>query len=114
MFNFCLLSGIVITEPTLRCNRKGDPLTEFTIEIWMRNYRGGIIQVNCLGRLAVGVVKHLAIGDRIAAAGFLTRDINREDNETYMNELRLAATELEVLRKVPDIEAEPFGEDPPN
>jgi hypothetical protein len=31
-----------------------------------------------------------------------------------MNELRLAATELEVLRKVPDIEPEPYGEDPPN
>ena len=111
MFNFCLLSGIVVSVPTLTCYGKGNPVTEFTLEIRMRNHRGGIIQVKCHSSLAVRVAKHIDTGDRIAVAGFLTRDINRADNETYMNDLRLVAEELEVLRKVPSIEPEPSGED---
>lgn len=111
MFNFCFLSGRVTTIPTLRCYGKDNPVTEFTLEILMGNYRWATIKGECLGRLAMGAAKHLGIGDRIAVAGLISQAAHRQDNGTYKDELRLVASDLEPLRRDPDIESEPYGED---
>jgi hypothetical protein len=111
MFNYCLLSGRVITVPTLRFYAKDKPATEFTLEILMGDYRWGTIRVDCLGRLAVGAAKHLSIGDRIAVAGLISRTAHRQDDGTYKDELRLVASDLELLRRDSDIESELSDED---
>ena len=104
MFNYCVLSGRVTTIPTLRCYGKDNPVTEFKLEISVGNNRWGIITLQCLGRLAMGAAKHLSIGERIAVAGYIIGGAHRQDNGTYKDELRLVASDLELLREDPDIE----------
>jgi single-strand DNA-binding protein len=104
MFNNCFLGGRVITTPTLRYFGKDKPVTAFTLEILVGNYRYGRIKVECYSKLAMGAVKHLILGDRVAVAGFLSGGVYRQDNGTYQYELRMAASELASLREDPDIE----------
>jgi single-strand DNA-binding protein len=111
MFNFCCLSGRVCSTPTLKYFGKDKPVTKFTLEILEGNARCGTIKVQCYGRLAVGAVKHLSMGDRIAIAGFISGGKHRQDNGTYQYELRLVASELAPLREDLDMASEPSGED---
>jgi single-stranded DNA-binding protein len=104
MFNFCVVSGRIITEPMLKFYGKDNPVTQFTLEILIANYRWIRIKVRFLGRLAVEVAKHLRLGNRVAVAGFISWDID-------MNDLLLDAHEVEVVSEMPIIEPESFGED---
>jgi single-stranded DNA-binding protein len=99
-----MLGGRVITIPTLRYFGKDKPVTKFTLEILMWNNRCGKIKVECYERLAMEVVKHLSLCDKIAVAGFISGGVHRQVNGTYQYELRLVASDLEPLREDPDIE----------
>jgi single-strand DNA-binding protein len=104
MFNYCVLSGRVTTDPTLRFFGKDKPVTKFTLEILMGSDRYGRIKVECFDRLAMEAVKLLSMGDRIAIAGFIAGGKHRQDNGTYQYELRLVGSGLAPLREDPDTE----------
>jgi hypothetical protein len=97
MFNYCVLRGRVITDPTLRFQGKDNPVTEFTLQISMENRRCGTIKVSTFSSLAMGAAKHLRMGDMVVVAGFISGDVLRQ-------EIRLAASDLAPLREDPDIE----------
>ena len=110
MFNYCFLGGRVITIPTLRYFGKDKPVTAFTLEILVGNYRYGRIKVECYSKLAIEAAKQLRSWEKVAVAGFLAGSVYRQDNGTYQYELRLAASELAPLREDPDMASEPSGE----
>jgi hypothetical protein len=104
MFNYCVLSGRVITDPTLRFFGKDSPVTEFTLQILMENQRWGTIKVKTFSRVAMAAVKHLDMGDRVVVAGFLSGGVLPQD-------ICLLASDLEALREDFEIEPEPSGGD---
>ena len=110
MFNYCFLSGRVITIPTLRYFGKDNPVTEFTLEILVENKRYGTIKVECYSKLAMEAAKLLRSWERVAVAGFLSGAVYPQDNGTYQYELRLAASALVPLREDPDMASEPSGD----
>jgi hypothetical protein len=103
MFNYCVLSGRLITDPTLRFQGKDSPVTEFNLDILKENRRWGTIKVSTFSSLAMGAAKHLRMGDMVVAGGFISGGVLRQ-------EICLAASALAPLREDPDIESEPSGE----
>jgi hypothetical protein len=73
MFNYCVLSGRVITDPTLRFYGKDSPVTEFTLNILMGNRRWGTIKVSTFSSLAMGAAKHLRHGRQGSSWGLHKR-----------------------------------------
>jgi primosomal replication protein N len=103
MFNFCLLSGLVVSRPLVRFYQEELPVTKFFLDIHVSAYAGGRIEVTCLGKMALDSAKYLHIGTGIAVAGFISRGIDRPANATSMTDLGLTASELEVLSDGPFI-----------
>jgi single-stranded DNA-binding protein len=111
MFNYCFISGRVMTIPTLQYFGKDKAVTEFTLEISRASDRCGKIKVKCYSSLALEVAKHLRLRDRVVVAGFISGDVHRQANGEYQYELLLVASDVELLREDPDIEPELSGED---
>jgi hypothetical protein len=104
MFNYCVLSGRVMSIPTMRYFGKDSPVTEFTLQILEENRRWGTIKVHTFSRLAMAAAKHLGMGDMVVVGGFISGGVLRQD-------ICLVASDLAPLREDPDIESEPSGED---
>jgi hypothetical protein len=105
MFNYCVLSGRLTTNPTLRFFGKDSPVTEFTLQILMENHRWGTIKVQTLSRLAMAAAKHLNMGDKVIVVGVISEGF------ALRQEIYLLASGLEALREDFKIESEPSGGD---
>ena len=71
MFNHCVLSGRVCSEPELECSKWDDAYCtfQFLFQAWGRP--GGTIEVSCLKDVALFAGKYLHQGDRVAVVGIL-------------------------------------------
>jgi hypothetical protein len=105
MFNYCVCSGRIITDPTLRFFGKDSPVTEFTLQILMENHRWGTIKVQTMSRLAMAAAKHLNMGDKVIVVGVISGGV------VFHQDIYLLASDLEALREDFEIESEPSGGD---
>jgi single-strand DNA-binding protein len=72
MFNVCILTGPVLTEPKLTFF-EGHPDTIFYLGISFGPYKAGVIKVACGHHLAPVAEAHIHRGDRLAVVGFIGR-----------------------------------------
>ncbi len=96
MFNLCVLSGVVLTEPELKIY-DGLRQTMFKLGIMLGPYIAGYILVCCPQNLAPVAADYLKRGDRVAVSGIIGR--YEYDPEIKPLELVLVAQELELIRK---------------
>ena len=96
MFNVCVVSGVVLSEPKLK-SFEGLPQTMFKLGIMLGSYKAGYITVCCPRNLAPVAADYLQRGDRVAVSGIIGR--YEYDPEIKPLELVLVAREMELVRK---------------
>jgi hypothetical protein len=97
MFNVCILTGPVLTEPKLTFF-EGHPDTIFYLGISIGPYRAGVIKVACGHNLAPVAADYIHRGDRLAVVGVIGRYVYEDDKPEGPQELVLAARDFELIR----------------
>jgi hypothetical protein len=101
MFNFCLLTGIVITLPTLSYFGVDNPVTDFDMIILLGKQQVGRITVLCSNRQAMRTIKYVNDGVIVVAAGFISESQRQGADGVWSKKLILNASQVEVLdRKI--------------
>jgi hypothetical protein len=80
MFNVCVLSGPVLTEPKLTFF-EGHPDTIFYLGISIGPYKAGVIKVACGHHLAPVAKDYIHRGDRLAVVGVCEDGLQFSRNE---------------------------------
>ncbi|MFZ5448919.1 MAG: single-stranded DNA-binding protein [Thermodesulfobacteriota bacterium] len=94
MFNYCFLSGEVLTEPeTKRYGKEG--VTIFELAVMTGHVRAGAIRITCYFRLAVAAAKHIHQGDYVAVMGYLFWRFNEVEGKKGPE---IVALDLEFVR----------------
>ena len=98
MFNHCVISGRVCSEPELDCSKWHDPYCtfQFLFQAWGRP--GGTMEVSCLKDVALFAGKYLHQGDRVAVVGILYISKVGGDDGKIREEAAMLATALELVK----------------
>jgi hypothetical protein len=96
MFNSCVISGVVLTEPDLKLY-EGHADTVFKLGLMIGQFKAGYVTVRCPQKLAEVASNLLHRGDRVALAGVIGR---YEDPAKLQQpfELVFIAQDLELIR----------------
>jgi single-stranded DNA-binding protein len=97
MFNVCILTGPVLTEPKLKFF-EGQADTMFYIGISLGPYKAGVIRVSCPSKLAPVAEDSIHRGDRVAVVGVIGRYVYEDDKLDVPHELVLVAQDFELVR----------------
>jgi hypothetical protein len=97
MFNVCILTGPVLTEPKLTFF-EGHPDTIFYLGISIGPYKAGVIKVACGHHLAPVAEEFIHRGDRLVVVGVLGRYVYEDDKLEGPKELVLVARDFELVR----------------
>ena len=97
MFNVCILTGPVLTEPKLTFF-EGHPDTIFYLGISIGPYKAGVIKVACGHHLAPVAEAYIHRGDRLAVVGVIGRYVYEDDKLEGPQELVLVARDFELIR----------------
>lgn len=98
MFNVCVLSGLVLTEPELIYSG-APPEAMFELGIALGPYKAGSIKVNCSRNLAAVAVNAIHRGDRVAVVGIIGRDVYGDEKKEGPTELVMVAHDLELVMR---------------
>jgi single-strand DNA-binding protein len=69
MFNYCFLTGEVLTEPELKC-LDNEAVVIFELGAMAGRCKVGVIKIVCFKRLAVAAGKHIHQGDYVSVMGY--------------------------------------------
>jgi hypothetical protein len=97
MFNVCVLTGPVLTEPKLTFF-EGHADTMFYLGISLGPYKAGVIKVCCGQNLAPVAKDCIHRGDRLAVVGVIGRYVYEDDKIEGPQELVLVAQDFELVR----------------
>ena len=97
MFNVCILTGPVLTEPKLTFFQ-GHPDTMFYLGISLGPYKAGVILVCCGHHLAPLAEDYFHRGDRVVVMGVLGRYVYEDDKLEGPKELVLIVRDFELVR----------------
>jgi hypothetical protein len=97
MFNVCVLTGPVLTEPKLTFF-EGHPDTMFYLGISLGPYKAGVIKVCCGQKLAPVAENSIRRGDLVAVVGVIGRYVYEDDKLEGPQELVLVAQDFELVR----------------
>lgn len=97
MFNVCVLTGPVLTEPKLTFF-EGHPDTMFYLGISIGPYKAGVIKVCCGHHLAPVAEDYIRRGDQLAVVGVIGRYVYEDDKLEGPQELVLVAQDFELVR----------------
>jgi hypothetical protein len=96
MFNYCFLSGEVLTEPELKCY-DDEAVTIFKLEMMAGRHKAGVIKITCFKRLSVVAAKLIHQGDYLSVMGYIW--YLSETEERQGKEIpELIALDLEFVR----------------
>jgi len=96
VFNYCFLSGEVLTEPELKCY-DNEAVTIFRLGMTAGRDKAGVIKITCFKRLAVAAAKLIHQGDHLSVMGYLW--YLSETEERQGKEVpELIALDLEFVR----------------
>ena len=98
MFNYCFVSGLVLTEPEYQLIDK-NPQTIFELGIWLGPFRAGIIKVGCFEKLAAIAANAIHRKDRLAVVGAIGQYDYVRGEKKGPHELVLIATDFELVRR---------------
>ncbi len=70
MFNYCFLSGEVLTEPELKC-LDNEAAVVFELGAMAGQWKVGGTKIVCFQRLAVAAAKHIHQGDYVSVMGYI-------------------------------------------
>lgn len=113
MFNICVLTGLVITIPTLTYFRGETPVTDFEMDILVDQLRMGQITVSCSDREAMRTVKYVSKGIIVVAAGFMIASQRPDADGVWRKKMILKASDVEVLdREIFSLEQRSLLENP--
>jgi len=96
MFNFCVFSGTVCTEPEIEFFGH-DATTTFELAIWIGPFEAGKIRVACYKGLAVAAAKSIHQGDRVAVIGCVSKYLGEDEKATGPHKPELLALDLELV-----------------
>jgi single-stranded DNA-binding protein len=99
MCNFCVVSGHVLQEPEFRVLEEEEPVSTFTLSLWIEWERTGWIRVVCLGPLVRVALETLKIGSRVVVSGFMERRLWQTNDGIQHEEDQLTALELDLVKK---------------
>lgn len=97
MFNVCVLTGPVLTEPKLTFF-EGHPDTMFYLGISIGPFEAGVIKVCCGHKLAPIAETSIRRGDLVAVVGVIGRYVYEDDKLEGPYELVLVAQDFELVR----------------
>jgi len=98
MFNTCILSGLVLTEPKFKIH-EGFAQAMFGLGIMFGPYKAGCIKVCCPKDLAAVATSSIHRGDRVAVVGAIGHYEYEPWEKKRPLELVFVATDLELVRK---------------
>ena len=97
MFNLCVLTGPVLTEPKLSFF-EGYPNTMFFLGISIGPFRAGVIKVCCGHNLAAIADNFIRKGDWVAVMGVIGRYVYEDEKLEGPQQLVLVAQDFELVR----------------
>jgi single-stranded DNA-binding protein len=107
MFNQCVISGRVCSEPEIDCSKWEDAYCSFKFAFQAWNRPAGTIEVTCLKDVALFADKYLRQGDRVAVAGTLFISQFRSDDGECRKVAEILATALELVKDDDRIQVRP-------
>ena len=96
MFNYCFLSGEVLTEPELKCF-DNEAVTILELGAMAGRDKAGVIKIACYKRLAVAAAKHIHQGDYVSVMGYIWNLCETRERQGKEG-LEIIALDMEFVR----------------